>query len=306
MAMSFASALAFADHDVDFLRRAATYEFESERLADGVAVKLGVHVFEARYGMAGERDENVADHYASFVRGTFRLDFENDGGGFFITLEGFAKRVGQAHGLQADAEIALRDVAFFEQGVNDAVNGGRRDGDGAEAFKARRGDADDMASRVYYRAADGGGLQADVKADVGSEGRAGPSTTLGGDETDYAEGGDGTAGASAADNQGEAAGLQLRNITEIGDGGGSFRAFQDRKIGGGIAANKRSGDYALVGQGELDFFIAAQRVFGSDDDARAPDHTARGAAGFGVNSDDVGRGALGGLRQGVGKIDEFG
>ena len=56
----------------------------------------------------------------------------------------------------------------------------------------------------------------------------------------------------------------------------------------------------------MNFFVAAQGVFGGDDDAGAPDYAACGAAGFGVNGDYVCCGALGGLREGVGKFDEFG
>src|SRR6266852_8173935 len=157
MAMSFTSARALADDDVHFLRRAAANEFERERLADGFAAELRLDVLETRDRTTGEGNENVSDDDAGFVRGTFRLDFENHGGGFFAALQGLAERIGQAHGLETYTEIALRDVAFFQERVDDAVDGGRGDGDGAEASEARRGDADGAALRVDYGAADGGG-----------------------------------------------------------------------------------------------------------------------------------------------------
>src|SRR5712691_173048 len=196
--MSFAYARAFADNDVHLLRCAAADELERERFADGFAVKLRVDVFEARNRMAGECDENVSDDDAGFVRGTFRLNLENHGGGLFAALQGLAERVRQTHGLQADAEIALRDVALFQQGVEDPIDRGNRNGDDAEAREAGRGDADDAALRVNDGAADSGGLQRDVEADVWRESRAGPGAALGRDQADDAEGGDRAAGARAA------------------------------------------------------------------------------------------------------------
>ncbi len=56
----------------------------------------------------------------------------------------------------------------------------------------------------------------------------------------------------------------------------------------------------------MNFFVAAQSVLGGDDDAGTPDYAAGGAASLGVNGDHAGCGALGGLREGVGKFDEFG
>src|SRR2546422_834791 len=50
----------------------------------------------------------------------------------------------------------------------------------------------------------------------------------------------------------------------------------------------------------------AQGVFGGDDCACAPDDSAGGAAGLRMDCDYVCRGAFGGLREGVGKFDEFG
>src|SRR4029077_5637391 len=133
MAMLFASARAFADDDVHFLRCATTNEFQREGLADSFAVELRVNVFEARDRVTGDGDENISNDDASFVRGAFRLDFENDGSGFFAALQRLAERVGQTYRLQTNAEVALRDVALFQQGVDDQINRGRGDGDGAQA-----------------------------------------------------------------------------------------------------------------------------------------------------------------------------
>src|SRR6266851_1212648 len=223
MAMLFASARAFADDDVDFLRCAAADELERERFADGFAVQLRVDILETRHRATGESDENISDDDAGFVRGTFRLNLENHGGGLFAALQGLAERVRQTHGLQADAEIALRDVALFQQGVDDPIDRGNRNGDDAEAREAGRGDADDAALRVNDGAADSGGLQRDVEADVWRESRAGPGAALGRDQADDAEGGDRAAGARAAYDEREIAGLESGDIAQGGHVGRCFR-----------------------------------------------------------------------------------
>src|SRR5258706_6195946 len=199
MGILFASAGTFAYNDVHFLRCAAADEFERERLADRFAVELRVDIFETRDGMAGERDENVSNDDAGFVRGAFGLNFQDDGGGFFAALQGLSESFGQTDGLQADAEITLRNVTLLQERINDAVDRGCGDGDRAEAGETRRGDADDAALRVDYGATDGCGLQADVQADVGREGGAGPSAALGDYQADCTERGYGAAGAGAAD-----------------------------------------------------------------------------------------------------------
>src|SRR5258707_15649651 len=113
--------------------------------------------------MVRQCDENVSDDDAGFVRGTFRLDFENDGGGFFAALQGLADRVGQAHGLETYTEIALRAVAFFRERVDDPVDGGRGEGAAGGASEGRRGGAAGAAPGVDPRAAAGGGFAAELE-----------------------------------------------------------------------------------------------------------------------------------------------
>src|SRR5260370_4681575 len=98
-------------------------------------------MLEGRDGVPSERNQDIPDDDASLVRGAFRLDFEDDGCRFFAALQGLAKRIGQAHGLQAHAAIALRDMAFFQKDVYYSDDDGRRLADVAEARKTPRGDA---------------------------------------------------------------------------------------------------------------------------------------------------------------------
>ena len=69
---------------------------------------------------------------------------------------------------------------------------------------------------------------------------------LGGDEAHDAERGDRAAGARAADDEREAAGLDRGRVAKFGYGRHGFRAFQDREIGRRIAAGERRGDDAAV------------------------------------------------------------
>src|SRR5258708_6465459 len=133
MGTLFASARTFTDYDIHRLGFAATDELKDERLANRFAVELRVDVFKARDTMAGERDENMSDDDARSVRGAFGFDLENDGGGFFGALQGLAESVGQTDGLEADTEIALRDVALFQERIDDAIDCRRGNCDCAEA-----------------------------------------------------------------------------------------------------------------------------------------------------------------------------
>ena len=99
MAMSVASVRALADHDGYFPERPTTNKFRGERVADGVTVKLGLHIFELGYCVSGERDENVADDDAGLVCGAARLYFKHNRSCFLMALERLAQSLGKADGL---------------------------------------------------------------------------------------------------------------------------------------------------------------------------------------------------------------
>src|SRR5207237_4517912 len=75
--------------------------------------------------------------------------------------------------------------------------------------------------------------------------------------------------------------------------------------GGRVAAGESGSDHAAVWQSGLNAFVAAERVLGGDDDAAAPNNAAGRAARLGMHGDRACGGALGGLRQGVRKSNEF-
>src|SRR5690242_2266109 len=157
--------------------------------------------------MARERDKNVANDDAGFVRGPFEFNFEDDGGGFVVALQRFSKSIRQTYRLQTDAKIATRDAAFLQKRVDDAIHGGRRNGDGTEARETRCGDADDSALWVNDRAANSGGLHADVEPNVRGKRCARPGAPLRYNQANGPERGYGAAGACASDNKRETARL---------------------------------------------------------------------------------------------------
>src|SRR5579859_3894460 len=99
MAMSVSSVCALANDDVCFLEGSAANEFERKRFTNGLSTKLAMNVLEPRDGMVCESDKNVADDDAGFVRRTFGLDFQNNGGRFVVAFDCFSKRIRQTHGL---------------------------------------------------------------------------------------------------------------------------------------------------------------------------------------------------------------
>src|SRR5580700_2169955 len=168
---------------------------------------MGLHVYEARDALAGQRNEDVADHQSRLVCRASGFDFENDYAGFFLGFERIAKRLGQAYRLEADAKIAARDAALLQQRIHDAVDVNGWNDHRAKAREAWRHDSEDVSLCVHDCASNCGRLQAYVQAYVGSERSAGPRAALVGHKADNAEGSDRTASPSATDNQGEMTGL---------------------------------------------------------------------------------------------------
>src|SRR5579859_4146229 len=99
MVMLFRPMSSFGNDDVGLLKSAAANEFERKRFTNGLSTKLAMNVLEPRDGMVCESDKNVADDDAGFVRRTFGLDFQNNGGRFVVAFDCFSKRIRQTHGL---------------------------------------------------------------------------------------------------------------------------------------------------------------------------------------------------------------
>src|SRR5580700_9056269 len=113
MLMSVVSARTLGHRDAHYLGRATTHDLCGQCFADIFRLQVGLHVFEARDALAGQRNENVADQHSRFVCRASRFDFENDDAGFFLGFERIAKCLGQAYRLEADAKIAARDAALL-------------------------------------------------------------------------------------------------------------------------------------------------------------------------------------------------
>src|ERR1700687_1826086 len=94
MATLLASVRAFCHHQARFLHSAAANEFQSQRFADRAAVELRVDVFQPRYRMAAERDEDIANDDSRLMCGAFRFHLQDNGRGLFAMLQRLTKGLG--------------------------------------------------------------------------------------------------------------------------------------------------------------------------------------------------------------------
>ena len=85
--MLVASVRALTRNDISFAQGAAANIFDRDRFPYHVGGKLRVHVLHPHDRMRTERDQQIADHDAGLLRGALRLHFDDNGGGFFISLQ---------------------------------------------------------------------------------------------------------------------------------------------------------------------------------------------------------------------------
>src|ERR1700680_3391230 len=113
MPMSVVSSRTRGHRDADFLDGSPAHDLCRQCFANVFRLQMGLHIFEARDALAGQRNENVADHHSRFLCRASGFDFANDCAGFFLGFERMAKRLGQAYRLEPDAKIAARDAALL-------------------------------------------------------------------------------------------------------------------------------------------------------------------------------------------------
>src|SRR5260370_15639684 len=172
--------------------------------------------------------------------------------------------------MKSHGEIPARHAAFFQQGFGNAIDNGRRDSNGTEPRKARRCDSEDFAVRVNYGAANGSGLQADIKPDVWGKRGTSPGTAFRDHKAHNSKRCHGTASARPPHDQSDATWLNCRGISKLNWAMVRLRASQDGKIRGRIAATESPRRNAAIGQRYLNIFIVAKRVFRGDNDAITP------------------------------------
>src|SRR5260370_41964772 len=209
---------------------------------------MRVGIFRRGKGLPRQRDQDIADDNSGFLGRSICLDFENDDRGLLVVLQRLPQIIRETYRLQSHAEIPARHAAFFQQGFGNAIDCGRRDGNGTESRKARRCDSEDFAVRVNYGAANGSGLQAKIKPNVWSKRGASPGTALRDNKAYNSKRGHGTASARPPHDQSDATWLNCRGISKLHWTTACLRASQDGKIGGRIAAREIRGRNAAIGQ----------------------------------------------------------
>src|SRR5260370_34262903 len=235
---------------------------------------MRLDILRTRDGLHRQRDQDLLDDNSGFVGRSICLDFENDDRSLLGVLQGLPQIIRETYRLQSHAEIPARNTAFFQQGFSNAIDSGRRDSNGTEPRKARRCDSEDFAVRVNYGAANGSGLQADIKPDVWGKRGTSPGTALRDNKAYNSQRCHGTASARPPHDQSDATWLNCRGISKLHWTTACLRASQDGKIGGRIAASESRGRNAAIGQRCLNFFIVAKRVFRRNNDSIAPNDAA--------------------------------
>src|SRR5580704_3561230 len=87
MLISVLSARTFGHSDADVLDCTATHDLCGQRFADVFRLQMGLHVFEARDGLAGQRNQNIADQHSCPVCRASGFDLEKNCAGLFLALQ---------------------------------------------------------------------------------------------------------------------------------------------------------------------------------------------------------------------------
>src|SRR5262249_7491710 len=121
-------------------------------LADALGTQRAPKIERIGHGGTVEREDDVADEQAGRRR-TAGLDLDHDHRALATGIRRVTHAVRYADPLRAHAEKGLRHTAVTDHGVDDLIDGVRRNGQVQVPGYARGVDADDRAARVHQRPA---------------------------------------------------------------------------------------------------------------------------------------------------------
>ena len=139
---------------------ACAQHLELHFLADPILLERSLQITEVLDRFAADPDDRVAEHEARALRGTFRLNVEDQEARRLLSRLGDRRR--QSHRLCGDAEEAAARSAVIEDRGDDARDGLGGDGEAGAAQDAAGVDADSAA----VRGEEGSAREAGVRAEI--------------------------------------------------------------------------------------------------------------------------------------------
>ncbi len=281
-------------------RRAGAHERELHFFPDAVWSEEPHHLAHPDDRCAIPGRDHVTQQQSAAPGRAVRVDAHDKDAA--LALGRIAGRARQPHALQAGAEIAALDMPLLQELIDGAIDGRRRDRQGAPA-RSEHGHAEHASVRIHQRAAFGQRIECEIEPQQAVDGAAALAVPGGAHEGHDAQAGDRCA-IMVADGQHEVTGAQRGGITEVCRRQSIRLEAQHSDVGRGVAARKCRIDLAPARQRDLDAFVTLEDFLGGDDDTCTPVNAACRPAAAAVHGDHKRRHAFDGLGGVIGKSNE--
>ena len=111
----FGLALALADGDRDLAWLSTAGDADRDALANAISRKLLLKLLHLTDLRAVDRQDDIAEHQPSRVRGTAGFDGDDEQSQFLSVIESSSQGLRQANALSADAKIPAADTSMLKQ-----------------------------------------------------------------------------------------------------------------------------------------------------------------------------------------------